>query len=60
MRVFNAEQIKILLPIRPFFFQGSGAKAHFDPRADAVFCDAGLVHILKVFVTRHGAPAQGA
>ena len=60
MRILNAEQIKILLPVRPFFLQGSGAKAHFDPGADAVFCDAGLVHILKVFVTRHGAPAQGA
>ena len=60
MRVSNAEQIKILLPIRPFFLQRSGTKAHFHPRADAVFCNAGLVHILIVFVTRHGSPAQGA
>ena len=58
VRVFNAEQIKIPLPIRPFFLQGCRAKADFNPGADAIFSDAGLLHILQVFLTRHGAPAK--
>ena len=51
--VFDAEQFEIFLPIRPLFLQWRGAETGLNPMRGAVVGDAGLLHIVKVLITRH-------
>lgn len=59
MRVLHAEQLEILFPIRPFFFQRLIAETGLDPGRDAFPLHAGLPHIALVFVSSDGAFAEG-
>ena len=54
VRVLNAQEFEIFLPIRSFFRERWIAKADLDPSRNAVFVDARLLHVLEVFVTGNG------
>ena len=58
VRIFDLQQFKVLFPVRTFFLEWRSAKTDFHPGADAVVSDAGLSHILKVFVASHGASTK--
>ena len=58
--IFNLQQFKVLFPVRTFFLEWRSAKADFHPGADVVVSEAGLCHILKVFVAGHGASTKRA
>ena len=60
VRVLDAKEVEVFFPIRPFFLEGSGAETDFNPGADAVWADAGLVHVVEVFIARDRAAAEGA
>jgi hypothetical protein len=60
VRILDAKEMEILLPIGPFLLQGTGAKAHFDPRTHAISLDAGSGHILQIFIARDRTLAQSA
>ena len=51
VRVLHAEQIEMLLPVRPFFLQRCGAETGFHPMRDAILAHARLLHVVSVFVT---------
>ena len=60
VRISDLEEIKILLPVKPFLLQGSRAKADFHPGANSIICDTGLGHVVQVLITRHGTLAERA
>ena len=60
VRVLNAQEFEIFLPIRSFFRERWIAKADLDPSRNAVFVDARLLHVLEVFVTGDRTTAKGA
>jgi len=60
VRVLNAQEFEIFLPIRPFFRERWIAKADLDPSRNSVFVDARLLHIMEVFVTGDRTASEGA
>jgi hypothetical protein len=51
VRVFDFQQLKIFLPVRPFFSQWRGAETSFQPMYDTVIPNARLPHVPIIFVT---------
>ena len=49
MRVLNAQELKILLPVRPLFLQRRIAEAALDPRGHAAVIQARLLHVVQIF-----------
>ena len=60
MGVLDADQLEILFPIGTLLGERRGAKAGFDPVRGAVLGDAGLAHVVQVFITGDGALAERA
>jgi hypothetical protein len=60
VRVLNAEEVEIYFPIGPFFRQRRIAKTDLDPSRNSVFVDAGLLHIMEVFVPGDRTATEGA
>lgn len=56
--VFDLQQIKKFLAVRPFLLQGREAEADFDPRAHTILSYARFLHVLKIFVARDGPTAE--
>lgn len=50
VRVFDAKEFEILLPVRPLLIERRGAEAGFHPFDDAVCVDPRLPHVVEVFV----------
>src|SRR5207245_395750 len=59
VRVLDTEEVEVFLPVRPFLLQRCGAETGFDPVGRAVVADAGLLHVVYVFITGQVALAQG-
>jgi hypothetical protein len=60
VRVPDAQQFKVFLPVRPFLGQGCGAKTGLDPVRDAVIAHACLLQVVNIFVTGNRALAKRA
>jgi hypothetical protein len=60
VRVLNARELKILLPITTLFVQGLVAIANLHPASGSVITQTCLLHVAKIFVARHGAASQRA
>ena len=50
MRILNAQELKILVPVRPLFLQRRIAEAALDPRGHAAFIQARLHHVVQIFI----------
>lgn len=59
MRVLHFQQIEILFPVRALLIQRRGAETGFDPMRNAILADAGLFHVVNIFVAGDGAAPQG-
>ncbi len=44
--VFNLKEIEELFPVRTFSLEGCGAKTDFNPGADAILGEPGLLHVV--------------
>src|SRR5262249_25717305 len=60
VRVLDAHQLEVFLPVRPLFLQRLSAEADLDPADAAVVAQPGLLHVPHVFVAGHGPLARGA
>jgi len=60
VRVVYLEQLKVFLPIGPFFIQWFRAETGFHPVGDALFIEAGLLQVVNIFVACDGAATQRA
>ena len=58
MRILDAEQFEVLLPIWAFFLEGGWAETGFHPVREIVLIDAGVAHVFEVFIASYGALAQ--
>ena len=52
VRVLDAQELKVFLPIRSLFLQRSGAVADLHPMRDAVPANARLLRVVQVFLAR--------
>jgi hypothetical protein len=60
MCVLNLQEIKVRLPVGTLFLKWHGAKAHFNPGADAVFRNPRLLHVVQILVTCYRPLAKTA
>ena len=58
VRIFDAEQLKVLFPVRTLLRERRGTKTDFDPPRSTVLTHAGVVHVVQVFIARDGALTQ--
>ena len=58
MRVLDAEQVEVFLPIRTLLLQRDRTKTGFHPMGRSIRRRASLLHIVKVFVTRDGTAPE--
>jgi len=55
VRIFDAHEIEIFLPVRSLFSEGRIAETGFHPSRNAVGAEASFAHIIDVFVPRDGS-----
>jgi hypothetical protein len=60
VRIFDADQIEVFLPIRSLFLERDPAEANLHPMGGAVVSRARLLHIPEILVARDGAAAERA
>lgn len=60
MSIFHAQQVEVLLPIRPLLLQRCAAKTHFHPLRRVIAGQPGLLHVTDVFVACYRSLAQRA
>ena len=58
MGVPDTQQFKKLLPIRPFFGEGRGAKTGLNPMSNTVRTNACVLEVVNVFVAGNRAASQ--
>jgi len=58
MRILNAQELKILLPVGPLFLQRWIAEAALDPRGHADFIQARLLHVVQIFTAGDRAATE--
>ena len=58
MRILNAQELKILVPVRPLFLQRRIAEAALDPRGHAAFIQARLHHVVQIFIAGDRAATE--
>ena len=60
MCVLHPDQVKVLLPVRPFLGQRDVAEADLNPLGLAVLEQAGLPHVANVLISSYRARPEGA
>lgn len=60
VRVFDADELEVFLPVRPFLGERRGAKAGLDPVGGAVVGESGLFHVVNIFIAGNGAATERA
>lgn len=58
VRILDAEEFKVLFPIRTLLRERRGTETDFDPPRGTVLTQAGVLHVVQVFVPRDGALTQ--
>ena len=58
VRVFHAEQFKVLLPVRTLFVEWRRAETGFNPVRGAVIADPSLLHVVNIFIAGNGAATE--
>ncbi len=58
--IFDAEQVKVFLPIRSFLLEWGGAKTGFDPVSGSVIREPRILHVVNILITGDGASAERA
>ena len=60
VRIFDADQIEVFLPVRSLFLERNPAEANLHPMRNAVVRYPRLLHIPEILVARDGAAAEPA
>jgi len=58
--ILDTDQLKKLLPVGAFLLQRCGAVTDLNPHSRTVLLEAGMFHVVEIFITGNRSPAQRA